>query len=46
MRTAVDGDAIWSELGISGSVPMATDTYLRGVIILGVLMERASWSRF
>ena len=46
MRTAVDGDAIWSEWEMSGTCPDGHRHPMRGVIIFGILEKRASWSGF
>jgi ketosteroid isomerase-like protein len=46
LRTAIDGDAIWTEWEMRGTRPDGQAHVMRGVIIFGVPGERAEWARF
>lgn len=46
LRTAVDGDAIWSEWEMRGTRPDGQPHLMRGVIIFGVVDQRAEWAHF
>jgi ketosteroid isomerase-like protein len=46
LRTAVDGDRIWSEWEMRGTRPDGQAHIMRGVIIFGVKGERAETARF
>jgi ketosteroid isomerase-like protein len=46
LRTAVDGDTVWSEWEMSGTRRDGTPHLMRGVIIFGVKAGRAGWARF
>jgi len=46
VRTAVDGDVIWTEWEMGGTRVDGVPQQLRGVIIWGVSEERLVWSRF
>lgn len=46
LRTAVDGDVVWSEWEMCGTRPDGQPHLMRGVIILGVHDRRAEWARF
>ena len=46
IRSAVAGDTVWAELEHRGTRRDGSPHLMRGVIILGVVDGRASWSRF
>jgi ketosteroid isomerase-like protein len=46
LRTAVDGDAIWSEWAMGGTRIDGVPQQLRGVILFGVADGHFSWCRF
>ena len=46
LRTAVDGDAVWSEWEHRGTRPDGSAHLLRGVVIFGVEAGLATWARF
>ena len=46
LRTAVNGDAVWSEWELGGNGPDGVPQRLRGVIIFGMRGERFAWARF
>lgn len=46
LRTAVDGDVIWSEWELSGQRPDGVRQVLRGVIIFGATATGFAWARF
>ena len=46
LRTAVDGDVVWSEWEMHGTRLDGRPHLMRGVILFGVADERASWARF
>lgn len=46
VRTAVDGDVIWTEWELGGTRVDGVPQQLRGVIIWGVSGDRLVWSRF
>lgn len=46
VRTAVDGDVVWTEWEMGGTRVDGVPQQLRGVIIWGVSGDRLSWSRF
>ncbi len=46
LRTAVNGDVVWSEWELSGHGPGGVSQILRGVIIFGVSGEQFGWARF
>lgn len=46
LRSAVDGDTVWSEWEHTGTRPDGTAHVMRGVIIFGVEDGRAAWARF
>lgn len=45
-RTAVDGDAVWSEWEMRGTRSDGQPHLMRGVIIFGVNDRHAEWARF
>ncbi len=45
LRTAVDGDTLWTEWAMSGSRVDGGDFDMRGVFIFGVVDGRAEWAR-
>lgn len=46
LRTAIDGDAVWSEWEMRGTRPDGEPHLMRGVIVFGVADRRAAWARF
>lgn len=46
LRTAVDGDAVWSEWEMGGTRPDGVPQLLRGVIVFGVVGSQFGWARF
>lgn len=46
VRTAVDGDVVWTEWDMGGTRADGVAQRLRGVIIFGVSGEYLSWCRF
>lgn len=46
LRTAIDGDTVWSEWEHRGHRPDGTMHVMRGVIIFGVVGGLAAWARF
>jgi ketosteroid isomerase-like protein len=46
LRTAVDGDVVWSEWEMAGTRRDGQPHLMRGVIIFGVTGQRAAWARF
>jgi len=46
LRTAVDGDVVWSEWEMRGTRLDGRPHLMRGVILFGVPDERASWAHF
>lgn len=46
LRTALDGDTVWSEWEMSGTRRDGSPHLMRGVIVFGVDRGRASWARF
>jgi len=46
LRTAVDGDVVWSEWELGGTRPDGEAQLLRGVIIFGVADGQFAWARF
>jgi limonene-1,2-epoxide hydrolase len=46
LRTAADGDEVWSEWELAGTRGDGVPQLLRGVIIFGVAGDRIAWSRF
>lgn len=46
LRTAVDGDVIWTEWELGGNRPDGVPQLLRGVIIFGVAGDQLAWARF
>jgi ketosteroid isomerase-like protein len=46
LRTAVDGELVWSEWEMRGTRPDGEPHLMRGVIIFGVTAGRAAWARF
>ena len=46
VRSAVDGDTLWSEWEHSGTRPDGSPHLMRGVIIFGVTDGLADWARF
>jgi ketosteroid isomerase-like protein len=46
LRTAVDGDVVWSEWEMRGTSPDGGVHVTRGVVIFGVADDEASWARF
>ena len=46
LRTAVDGDVVWSEWEIRGMRRDGAPHLMRGVILFGVKDDRADWARF
>jgi ketosteroid isomerase-like protein len=45
LRTAVDGDTVWTEWEHGGTRPDGTAHVMRGVIIFGVVDGLAAWAR-
>lgn len=46
LRTAVDGDVVWSEWELRGMRRGGAPYLMRGVILFGVEEDRAGWARF
>lgn len=46
LRTAVDGDVVWSEWQMRGTRPDGLPHLMRGVIIFGTHNDRATWAHF
>jgi hypothetical protein len=46
LRTAVDGDVVWSEWEMRGTRPDGQPHLMRGVIVFGVVGAEATWARF
>jgi ketosteroid isomerase-like protein len=46
LRVAVDGDTAWTEWEHRGTRPDGSRHLMRGVIIFGVIDDRAAWARF
>ncbi len=46
LRSAVDGDTVWTEWEHSGTRPDGSAHLMRGVIIFGVADGLADWARF
>jgi len=46
LRTAVDGEVVWSEWELAGHRPDGVVQVLRGVIIFGVSGDQLAWARF
>jgi limonene-1,2-epoxide hydrolase len=46
LRTAVDGEVVWSEWELTGHRPDGVEQILRGVIIFGTGGDRFTWGRF
>ena len=46
IRTAVDGDVVWSEWEMGGTRRDGHLHLMRGVIIFGVVIDQISWARF
>jgi len=46
LRSAVDGDTVWSEWEHRGTRPDGTAHLMRGVVIFGVVDGLATWARF
>ncbi len=46
LRTAADGDAVWSEWEMGGTRPDGVPQMLRGVVIFGVAGSQFGWARF
>lgn len=46
VRTAADGDTAWAEWDWSGTRVDGAPHHLRGVTVLGIRGDRASWVRF
>ena len=46
MRSAVDGDVVWSEWELRGQRPDGAPQALRGVIIFGIAGDEFGWARF
>ena len=46
LRTALDGDTVWTEWEMSGTRRDGSPHLMRGVIVFGVDRGRASWARF
>jgi hypothetical protein len=46
LRTAVDGDAVWTEWEMGGTRVDGAAQTLRGVIIFGISGDHLSWCRF
>lgn len=46
LRTAVDGDTVWSEWEHRGTRPDGSPHTMRGVVIFGVADGLATWARF
>ena len=46
LRSATAGDTVWSEWEMAGTRQDGTAHLMRGVILFGVMADRASWARF
>jgi ketosteroid isomerase-like protein len=46
LRTAVSGDELWSEWEMRGTRRDGSLHLMRGVVVFGVLGDRADWARF
>jgi hypothetical protein len=46
LRTAIDGDVVWSEWELRGTRVDLQPHLMRGVIVFGVEAGRAAWARF
>jgi ketosteroid isomerase-like protein len=46
IRSAVDGDTVWTEWDMTGTRRDGSPHHMRGVIIFGVAGETATWARF
>ncbi|HVL05929.1 MAG TPA: nuclear transport factor 2 family protein [Acidimicrobiales bacterium] len=46
LRTAVDGEVVWSEWELGGTRPDGEQQILRGVIIFGTAGDALAWARF
>jgi ketosteroid isomerase-like protein len=46
LRCAVDDDCVWSEWEHRGTRPDGSRHLMRGVVIFGVVDDRAAWARF
>jgi ketosteroid isomerase-like protein len=46
VRTAVDGDVVWSEWELGGQRPDGIQQVLRGVVIFGTTADQFEWARF
>jgi ketosteroid isomerase-like protein len=46
LRTACEGDVVWSEWEMRGTRPDGSAHVMRGVIIFGTHEQRAAWARF
>lgn len=46
LRTAVDGEVVWSEWELGGHRPDGRPQALRGVIIFGAASDGFAWARF
>ncbi len=46
LRTAVDGDVVWTEWELGGHRPDGVSRVLRGVIIFGASGDQFEWARF
>jgi ketosteroid isomerase-like protein len=46
LRSAVDGDTVWSEWEMSGTRRDGTQHLMRGVMVFGLDAGLASWARF
>ena len=46
LRCAVDGDSVWSEWEHRGTRRDGSRHVMRGVVIFGVVDDRAAWARF
>ncbi len=46
LRTAVDGDVVWSEWEMGGTRSDGVPQMLRGVVIFGVAGSQFGWARF
>jgi ketosteroid isomerase-like protein len=46
LRCATEGDCVWSEWEHRGTRPDGSRHVMRGVVILGVVDDRAAWARF
>jgi len=46
IRTAVNGDELWSEWEMQGTRRDGSKHLMRGVVIFGIRGDRAEWARF